>query len=59
MNKLYKQLNTLSKENQLRVKSKKQKESELVQAAWITHKHGYISAFDYARIANKNNQPVF
>lgn len=59
MNKLYLALESMSKVNELRIKAKRQREQEVKNAAWKTHCKGYLSAFDYVKICNKNNQLSF
>ena len=59
MNKLYQTLDLISRENSVRAKAKRRKEEELRKAAWKTHCKGHLSAFDYVRICNKNNQLAF
>lgn len=59
INNLYLKLESITKENNIKVKAKEFARKELVNTAWKTHCKGYISAFDYARICEKNNQLSF
>lgn len=59
MNALLSQLNSINKEVEISLKAKKQKQEDIKNIAWKTHIKGYISAFDYVRICNKNEQLSF
>lgn len=58
-NKLYLVLETISKENELRAKAKKEKEKELINIAWKMLKRNYMSVFEYMRIVDKNHGKAF
>lgn len=59
MNRLFAALNSISNENEIRAKAKIQKEKHIKNIAWKALCDNRISAFDYVRICNKNNQTTF
>jgi len=59
MNKLYLALDSMTKVNELRIKAKRQKERELMEAAKKTFWAGGIQGIDLGLIAYKNNQKAF